>query len=54
MKKCCMCYEIKGVYSLGELSDGEDNTDYIINQAKLILALGGEREDNYCEECFWK
>ena len=48
---CCMCFE--DGYTLEELMK-LDNTPGVINQAKLLLEFGYDKEDKFCEECFWK
>lgn len=40
--------------NLGEVIKDKTNTKEVIAQAKLLLNMGFEEADHFCQECFWK
>lgn len=49
-----MCHEEVNTQSLKEVIDDKTNELDIINQAKLLIKLGFEPDDNFCQDCYWK
>lgn len=55
MEKCAlMGCDVGTLQSLGEVIKDTTNELDIINQAKLLLAMGFKKTDHFCQECFWK
>lgn len=52
--RCCMCNGVVNTQNLRETINDKTNEKDIINQAKLLIALGFKETDNFCQECFWK
>lgn len=54
-KRCALMYCPDIInQNLKEVIEDDSNHLDVINQAKLLLELGFEETDHFCQECFWK
>jgi len=53
-KGCCMCFEKVGSYPLKDLRDADNTPPAIKAQAMLLIEMGNNETNKFCEECFWK
>lgn len=56
VKKVCALRGCENVInqSLGDVIEDNTNEKEVINQAELLLMLGFNKSDYFCQECFWK